>query len=456
MRLGTLAVGVGLLCAASAAAAPLALPPATRSRLGNGLTVLMVPTNRIPLVSFRLVAQAGSVDDPAGKEGLAALTAVMLTQGAGPRDARQVAEEIAFVGGTLAAHADVERTIVTCEVLKKDFEVGLSLFRDVIISPRFVAEELERKRGETLAEIASDRNDPATVADVALDAFLLGGSRLAHPVLGSEASVEAITREDVVAFHARAIRPERAILAVVGDVQAGAVVTSLERAFAEWTPGGARTGSSYDPVPQVKGRRVQIVNKPEVTQAQVRLACIGVPRNHPDHFPILVANTILSGGFASRLVNEVRVNQGLAYGIESGFAMMRNAGTYEIESATRVDAVRKLVDASLAQVRRLAAEDPTQAELDRAVRLLTGQFPLGLQAPDDLAARLLDVEFYGLGTGYLESFADRVRAVTMTDVRRALRSYFCTDDLRVVVVADPRAVRAQLESLGPVEVVEPR
>jgi zinc protease len=448
-------LGLALPPASVARAAALHLPPVTRAKLGNGLTVFIVPTDRLPLIDLRLVVRAGSVDDPVGKDGIAALTADLLTQGAGARDARQVADAIAFVGGSLEAAAGKEQITVTCEVLKKDFGTGLELFRDAIVSPTFPPEEFERKKDEALGEIASDRNDPGTVADLNLGPFLLGDSPLAHPVVGTQKTVEVLTREDVVAFHARHVRPDNALLAVVGDVEPKAVVSALERAFASWKPSGDRHASAYAPVPQSKGRQVLIINKPEVTQTQVRLACIGVPRNHPDFYPIQVANTILGGGFTSRLVNEVRVNQGLTYGIGSRFTMFRGAGTYGIATFTRNQTIRRIIDAALEQVRKLQDEGPTEAELAKAQRYLTGQFPLQLQAPDALAARILDVEFYGLEPDYLETFRDRIEAVTMGDVRRALKSYFCLDDLRILVVSNPEVARPQLEGLGPITVGNP-
>ncbi len=458
MRLPALArISVLLaLMAPPATAGALRLPPVTRAKLGNGLTVFVMPTDRLPLVDFRLVVRAGGVNDPAGKEGLASLTAELLTQGAGARDARQIAEAIAFVGGSLDASAGAEQLVVTCEVLEKDFGTGLELFRDVIVSPTFPAEEFARKKDETLGAIAAQKNDPSTVANVNLGPFLLGESPLAHPVIGYEKSVRALTREDVVAFQARQARPDNAALAVVGDVDPKAVVAALEKAFAGWKTSGDKHPDAYTAVPQIKGKQVLIVNKPEVTQTQIRLACIGVPRNHPDYYPIRVANTILGEGFTSRLVNEVRVTQGLTYGIRSGFAMYRNAGTYGITTFTRNETIRKTIDAALAEVRKLLDQGPTEEEVDKARRYITGQFPLGLQAPDALAAQILDVEFYGLEPTYLESFADRIGAVAMSDVRRALKSYFCLDDLRILVVSDPEVARPQLEGLGPIEVKDPR
>jgi zinc protease len=403
-----------------------------------------------------MVVRAGAVDDPKGKEGLARLTAELMTQGAGSRDARALAEDIAFVGGTLEASGGTEQIVVTCEVLRKDLTTGLELFRDVIVAPTFPEDEVRRKRDEALGEIASDRNDPGTVADQALRPFLFGDGPLGHPPIGWEKSVSALSREDVVGFHDRWVRPDQALLAVVGDVDPKTTIAALEKAFAEWKKSGEKRGEDYAPVPQPRGRHVEIVNKPEVTQTQIRIACMGVPRNHPDYFPIRVANAILGEGFTSRLVSEIRVSQGLTYGISSGFVMYRNGGSFSIDTFTRNEMVRKTVDSSLAEMKKLEEQGPTEEELEKAKRFLTGQFPLDLQAPDALAAAWLDVDFYGLDPTYLETFRDKVDAVTMTDVRRALKSYFCLDDLRILVVSNPSTVRPQLESLGPIEVADPR
>jgi zinc protease len=437
-------------------AGPLQLPPATRAKLGNGLQVVVIPTSRLPLVDFRVVVRAGAVNDPAGKEGLARLTAELMTQGAGARDARRIAEDIAFVGGSLDVSAGPEQVVATCEVLKKDFATGLELLRDVIVSPTFPDEEFKRQRDEALGEIEAAKNDPGTVANQALGPFLLGDSPLAHPPIGWEKSVRTLTREDVLAFHTGHVRPGNALLAVVGDVDPQATIAALEKAFSGWKGAANKTGEAYQAVPQTRGRTVRIIDKPEVTQTQIRMACMGVPRNHPDYYPIRVANTILGSGFTSRLVNEIRVNQGLTYSISSRWVMYRNAGTFAIHTFTRNETIRKTIDATLAEVKKLLDQGPTPEELEKAQRYLTGQYPLGLQAPDALAAQVLDVDFYGLDPTTLETFQDKVGQVAMGDVRRALKSYFCTDDLRILVVSNPEVVKRQLEGLGPIEVQEPR
>jgi zinc protease len=453
-RLLLAVVAAAVLCA-PAGAGTLTLPAVRKATLKNGLTVFVMPTRRLPLVDLRLVARAGSVNDPPGKEGLASLTADLLTEGAAGRTAKQIAEEVAFVGATLDAGAGTEQFVVSAEMLDKDFDTVLGLFHDVIVSPRFPTEEFVRKRDAKLGELASQRNDPGTIANNELGPFLLTESPLAHPPAGWPSTVATLTREDVAAFHARFVAPGNAMLAVVGDVDPARVMKELERVFADWEPAPPTHAPDTAP-PPLKGRQVLIVSKPEVTQTQIRLAALGVPRNSPDYFPIVVANTVLGGGFTSRLVNEIRVVQGLTYSISSRFGMFRDAGTYTISTFTKNESMRKAIDGSLAVVHGLVEQGPTDEEVGKAKRYLTGQFPLGLQAPDALAAQLLNIAFYGLDPDYLQTYAARVNAVTTADVRRVLKSVFKLDDLRILVVSNPKVARPALEGLGTIAVKEIR
>jgi len=178
---------------------------------------------------------------------------------------------------------------------------------------------------------------------------------------------------------------------------------------------------------------------------------MGVPRNHPDYYPIQVANTILG----SRLVAEVRLHPELTSGISTNFTMWRNAGAFEISTSTGSQSIRTLVDTVLAEVAKLRNQGPGEEELAGAKRSLAGQSPLALVAPGELAAQVLAVEFYGLEPDYLQGFSNRIDAVGMVDVRRALKSYFCVDDLRILVVANKEEALPQLEGLGTVEVEDP-
>ena len=450
-----LVLGLLPLPPAPARAATVTLPPVTRAKLKNGLTVLIVPNHRLPVVSMRLVAHAGSALDPVGREGLAGLTADLMTQGAGSRGARQIADDIAFIGGSLDASAGAEQLVVTCEVLTRDLPTGLGLFHDVIVAPTFAPDEFARVRDEALAAIASDRDDPSTVADNGALPFVFGQSALGHPVEGWEKSVSAITRDDVAAFHAGRVTPANCLLAVVGDVDPVALTADLQKRFADWKGGGTPPAAAAIAPPAVSaGRQVRILKKPEVTQTQIRMISPGVARNHPDYYPIEVANTILGGGFTSRLVNAIRVEQGLTYSIGSSFRMYRDAGTFGVSTFTRNGELRRTIDETLRVIRTLIEQGPTDDELAKAKRYLTGQYPLGLQAPGDLARELLDIEFYGLDPLTIQNHDARVNAVTPDDARRALRSYFDVDHLKILVVSNPDSARAALDGLGPIEVLD--
>lgn len=446
------ATDAGAQGGAAPASGRVQLPPITRTTLKNGLTVLVMPSRRLPLVDMRLVARAGAVNDPKGKEGLARLTSELLTQGAGERDAQQIAEAIDFVGGSLGAVAASEQVVVMCEVLKKDFDLGLEMFRDVIVHPTFPEEEFARKKEEALGAIAAGMDDPGTVADRAMLPFVMGDSPLGHPAIGWQESVASLTRDDVVDYHKARITPDRSILAVVGDVDPKAVVQAIEKSFGKWKKAGGKATAAYGAIARTGGRTVRIIDKPEVTQTQVRMVCPAVARNHPDYYPILVANTILGGGFTSRLIDEIRVNQGLTYSISSRFDMYRNAGIFRISTFTKNETIRKIVDETLAVLAKLQTEGPSPEEVAKARRYITGQFPLGLQAPDALAAQIANVEFFELPSDYLETFTARINAVTEDDVRRAITSYMCVDDLKILVVSNPEVARAALEGLGPIDV----
>lgn len=447
-----IALAALMLAAAAAAQTPAPVTQVTRVTLKNGLSVTVVPSKRLPLVDLRLTARAGSAYDPAGKEGLARLTAELLTQGAGKRSAQEVAESIEFVGGSLSAGAGTEQFSVSLEVLTKDLDTGLELFRDVVATPAFSAEEFARKREETLGQIASDKSEPSVIADQAFARAMWGDSPLAHPLIGTEASVGTLTREDVAAFHRRFVTPQRSALVVVGDVDPKAIVARLEKAFASWKGAGEPLGDPYRAPAQVQGRRIRIIDKPEATQAQIRMGCIGVPRSHPDYYAMRVANTILGSGFTSRLVNSIRVEQGLTYSINSQFPMYRNAGLFRITTFTRSEQLRKCVDAVLLEVKKLIDDGPTTAEFDKSRNYLMGQYPIGLQAPDDLAAEWGNVQFFGLPQDAIAKYNDGVKAVTMDDVKRVLRERVCVSDLQMVVVANAEEARKALEGLGTIEV----
>jgi zinc protease len=423
-----------------------------RIQLENGLTVLLMEYHKLPLVYFELRVRGGASVDPDGREGLANLTAELLRQGTEARTAAQIAEELDFVGGSLDVDVNTDFTVATAEFLRKDLAMGLELLAEVVLRPTFSPDELERVRKNVLASILRARENPLIIANQAFEAFLYKSHPYGRPVQGTEASVRSLTRDDIVGFHRENYRPETAILAVVGDFTVDDMASKLTMAFGDWQAGSA--GSL--PTPSLPGQpekwQILVVDKPDVTQTQIRLGSFGIDRRHPDFHAIQVANAILGGGFTSRLVDEIRVNRGLTYGVTSFFAARAQRGPFAIATFSKNATALETLQVALDELKKFRQEGATPAELEKVKNYLTGLFALGLQTPESLAEQMNDIEFYALPPDFVDSYQERVRAVTLEEANRAAREYFPYENLAMVVVTDAKLMQDQLEQLGQVTV----
>lgn len=440
------------LVPAAHAAETMRLPAHETYTLANGLTVTTMPLEGLPLVTIRLDLVVGSADDPPGREGLASLTARLLTKGTSQRSATEFAEAVEFVGGSLDASAGRERTVLAAEFLSEHLPLALELVAGAARQPVFAAEEVERARDQALAEIQGVLDEPFALATDRFREWLFSGHPLGHPVLGTAAGVKASTRREVKEFHERHFTPGNAHLVVVGRFETAALRTLVEERFGSWPRADA--APRRVPAPAfVEGRRVVLVDKPEVTQTQIRFGNVGIPRDHRDYFPVLVANIVLGGGFTSRLVNEVRVNRGLTYSISSGFAGYKTTGVAQINTFTKNETVRETIDVVLEELRKMRESGPTPDELAGAKNYAKGSFTLSLEAPEDLAETVADIRYYGLPEDYVETYWAKVDAVTLEEAHEAMRRHLPLENALLVLVTNAAATRAQVEGLGEIEVV---
>jgi zinc protease len=449
-----LVIGVVTLTATALPAPRINIPEVRRSVLSNGLTVLVAENREVPLVTMEVLVRAGSMDDPTGKEGLADLAATMLRRGAGERDAQAFARAIDDVGGTLSTGAGVETSFAQAEFLASDLELGLSLLGDMLMSPRFDSEEVARGVRQAVAARQQSLDDPSRLANDEMQIELFKGHPYGHPTDGLASALESLTREDVRDFASRYWTAANTVLAIVGDVDAGQVVRQIEEEFGRWPAGSANVRNVPLPVP-VQGRRVVLVQKAEATQAQIRLCQTGIERTNPDYFPVMVANTVLGGGFTSWLVDEVRVNRGLSYSGSSRFYPFKVGGYFRISTFTKNATVGETIDVALAQVARLRSGPVDSATLSKAKNYINGLYPLRLETSDDLAGALLQLEYYGQPASWIEEYAQQIEDVTAEDVLRVARTHFAYDDLLLLVVGDASLIEDQVASFGPVTHVVP-
>lgn len=445
-----LLVSGALICAS---AQEIKLPPIKKTTLDNGLKLIVIEHHELPVVAFRLVLRSGSACDPAGKAGLADLTAGLLRKGTKSRTATQISEEIDFVGGSLGAGSGRDATYATCQVLTKHFDVGLDLLTDVILNSVFADEEIERLRKQTLAAVKQKKDDPGSVADEKFEEFLFGDHPYGRPTEGTEESIPAITREDIVGFHKTHYVPNNAILAVVGDVNTKEATDKVRAELSGWAGAEVPELTAAEP-PAVKGYQVLLVDKPDLTQTYIKIGHLGVDRKNPDYFPVKVMNYILGGGgFASRMMDEVRSKRGLTYGIGCGFDENKLRGAYKVSTYTQNDSTAAAIAAIIEQIKRIRAEPVTDTELQETKSFYTGYFPLRFETPSQIATQILEVELYDLGEDYVKDYRKNINAVTKEDVLRVAQQYLDPENLKLVVVSKAEDVKSSLEPLGKVEVV---
>jgi len=345
--------------------------PVTRT-LPNGLVVHVFEDHTLPAVYYRMLIRTGASNEPAEKSGLASLTADVMRKGTDAMTSLELAEKIDFLGADLEASADRDFSMLVGQARTQDKDVILGLMADVALRPAFAADEVDRAKSQAQAAIRQSRDDPGTVADEHLAALVHGSHPYARPVSGDEHSVGGLTRQDLVDFHDRYWRPNNAVLAVAGDVNPEEAFAAVEKAFGSWQKKDVPPRPTV-PDPDLQGNRVRLLNKPDLTQSQVRIGYLGLPRTTPDYYPVQLMNYIIGGGgFASRLTAEVRSKMGLTYDISSGFTYGVDPGTFVIDTFTKNATVKQAIDATFDEPVPVAQTSERASRLDSrcAIRLI--------------------------------------------------------------------------------------
>ena len=407
-----------------------------RSVLDNGIVLLTSEQKALPMVSIELLIDAGSRYDAPNQEGQANLVAKLLTYGTKRRTALQINETLDFLGASLSTGCSDDLASVSMTILKKDLTTGLELLGDVLLNSTFPQQEIERQKQSVIASIKARDESPGDIAQRRFAAALFPQSPYGRPVEGTETSVKGIQQKSLREFYERYYRPNRSILAVVGDVSEQESTQALNQAFRSWRkgePGGKPL------VPSVIGSSQVIRVNKDLTQANIMMGHEGVPRNHPDYYAIQVMNYILGGGgFSSRAMDSIRNERGLAYSVYSHFGAEKSHGTFVFVMQTKNDTAEEAIRIAREEIRRMREQPVTDQELDDAKNYLTGSFPLRLDTNHKVASFLAQVEFFRLGLDYPDRYADLIRKVTREDVQRVAKAYLHPEKLITVVVGNQK------------------
>jgi len=411
-----------------------AMPPVQRAVLSNRLVLLVSEERSLPFVTFQLLIDSGSWKDPSGEEGLSYLTARGLLLGTSKHTANQINEELDFMGASLNSSSGRDSAALTLRILKKDLDKGMDLFMEVLNQPTFPEEEIRREIEKTLATIQSEEDQPEQVAEKEFQKTLFLNSPYGHPVEGTKESVPKLTREGVIRFYRSCYHPHSAILTVVGDFTDDEMKTNLVPRLEKWP-----TGEIPKLVFMTKFENEQKTVKLDrpITQANIILGNAGVSRENPDYYALTVMNYILGGGgFASRLVKEIRNKRGLAYSVASFFDAGKYPGSFQIALQTKNASAHEAIALSLQQMERIQKELVSEKELEGAKKYLIGSFPMRLDTQGKLAGFLTQVEYYDLGLDYAKKYPVLIRSVTREDVLRVAKKYLHPKKYVLVIVAN--------------------
>jgi len=433
----------------------LRLPPLDKRTLSNGLQVWVMGVHKVPTVHLQLAMRIGIAADPAQKFGLSSLTADMLDEGAGSRNALEIADAIDFLGADLSATGAADATYVDLHIPVVRLADALPVMADVVAHPTFPDAELKRLREERLASLLQVEDDPERLIQSAFPRIVFGPQhRFGTPVIGTATSLKGITAADLKAFHDSQYRPSNAALIVAGDVTADAVVPTLERAFAAWTGAPAAKTPPVAQAPQLTSRRVYLIDKPGAAQSQIRIGWVGVARSTPDYFPLRVLNTILGEAFTSRLNNNLREVHGYAYGASSRFDMRSSAGPFYAAAGIQTDKTSEALTEFFKELTRIH-QPVEEDELTKAKNFLSLLVLRSFETSGGIASALSQVYVYDLPADYYTTYADKIRAVTASDVKRVADKYIQPDKFAVVIVGDRKTIEPGVKALnlGPMTIV---
>jgi len=429
----------------------LGFPPFREARLGNGLSLLLVESRKLPIVSIQLSIPTGSVHDPAGKQGVASLVGDLLTKGTTTRSADEIAAAIEGVGGSLGAFPSEDFFTVSSTVLADGVDLAFELLGDVLRNATYPDEEIELTRRRMLSGLEVERSQPEAIADRYFAATLYGE----HPygMRETPASVRAITAEDVRAYARTHLRPQGALLVVAGDMTMEQLRRLADRHLGAWR--GSPPARTYGQPPLPRPSEILLVHRPGSEQSNIIVGNLGLRAGSPDYYAATVANRVLGAGADSRLFLILREQKGWTYGAYSSLSRRYDLGPFEATAEVRTAVTDSALRELLHQLRRIRTDAVPDSELTSAKGYLTGVFPLTIETPQQIAGQVATTKRLGLGDDYLDTYRERIAAVTAAQARAAAEKFVHPDSAVIVVVGDGAKIYEGLAAIGSVRIIDP-
>ncbi len=424
------------------------LRPYHEQTLANGLKILYVEDAALPYITYNLMLKSGSAEDPETTPGLSNFVAELLDKGTAKHDATKLADAMALLGADFNASVGDDYTMASASTLSTHGEELLNLMVEILLQPSFSENEVDRVRKQILAHLEKQIDNANSFADTVWEDYLFSSHPYGKPASGNLKSIESIKRKHIIQHYLKTYRPNNAFLAVVGKFTPE-LQQKIETAFSPWQARDVAP-MTFPAVPAIHGVQIRLVDKPGMVQSQIRLGEPGIKRSNPDFLTLRVANTVLGGGFASRLVDKVRKQLGLTYSISSGFDARLDVGPFEVSTFTKNQTVGQTISETLKVLSEFREKGVTSTEVDRAKGYLKGVFPAAIETAEKLAYNLLLLRLYGIPDTYLTDYLKSIEQISTSDVNKAIKKYFDDKNLKVLVYSSSE-VLPQLQPIGVVD-----
>ena len=425
----------------------LRVPAWTKSSLPNGVDLIVSEKHDLPLVSFSITFLGGANQfEPPDRTGLASITASMLSEGTKTRDGEALSNALQLLGTSVSTSVGAESGSIGFVSTAAKFAPTLDIVADMLLNPVFPADALERLRAQRLVALTQARAQPGAIAGRVFPKVLYG-TRHPYGRVATEASIKALTREEILRFHGNYFQPGRALITVVGDLTSAAAKTTVEKALAGWARAGSRPAFDYPELPPRQKTTIYLVDREGAAQSTFAIGHPGPARNTPDYFALQVMNTMLGGMFQSRLNANIREEKGYSYGVSSSFAYGKGPGAFRAGG----DIVGDKTDAALVEFMKelrgiVGARPVTDEELQTAKDSLIQRLPATFASVSAINGALTTLWSQGLPDDYYQQYTKAIAAVRKEDVRRVAKQYIDVDNLAIVIVGDRAKIEAPLKA----------
>ncbi len=437
--------------------APLQIPTVTAKPseqvLDNGMRVLVIPNHEVPFVSFGLGLTYGAFADPDGTPGVASMAASMLTRGTATKSYQALAEELDRYAIQISGNADLDSTMVWGSAVTEQADRALGLMSEVVREPSFPADELKKRVKQAKTAMAVQEKSPEFAADKELRRRLFPGHPYRRLATGESSDLDKITAPALATWWKAHCRPDRAFLFIAGDLDPEAGFALARKQFGAWRAEGTAPAVDVPAPPATGPTHIYLVDR-KGDQSQIRVGQLGVTRKNPAWFRARFLSEVFGGGFNARLMDRIRVKEGLTYGAYGGFRANRFAGRFVASTFTKNATVGQAVTAIIDEIERLQTDPPTASERADTRSYLLGSFVGQREGPDTLARDQWRIATEGLAPTFFQDYLDAVAEMTSDQVAATARQLLDPDRLVIVVVGPADQLRPQLEKIAPVDVIE--